>query len=345
MTVGLGDHDALGVLWAIMSQWNPCLAVGRLWLAAALSLLLPSLAAAQATTTRTSVGPGGVQGNAESVDPAISANGRWVVFASTASNLVAGDTNGFEDVFARGPDAVSGSNITTLVSLGAGGAQGNNASNTPAISANGRYVTFRSAASNLVAGDTNGVGDVFVRDQALGTTTRVSVASGGSQGTGDSHSPSISANGQWIAFASAASNLVPGDTNSQQDVFVHDQLTGTTTRISVGPGGVQGNDVSWQPSISADGRWVAFSSLASNLVPDDTNQAFDVFVHDRQTQTTARVSVATGGTRETASVESRRSAPTAAGWRLPRWPPPSCPATRPSRTSSSTTARPARRRV
>jgi Tol biopolymer transport system component len=278
-----------------MCPSNPCVSISRLLLAVALTVLLPALVGAQSTTTRISVGPGGAEGSADSVDPVISANGRWVAFASRATSLVAGDTNGFEDVFARGPDAVTGSDITRIVSVGSGGAQGNNASNTPAISANGRYVAFRSTASNLVADDTNGAADVFVRDQEFGTTTRVSVATGGTQGNGDSNSPSISANGQWIAFASAASNLVPGDTNNQQDVFVYDQLTGTTTRVSVGPGGVQGNDVSWQPAISADGRWVAFASLASNLVPDDTNQAFDVFVHDRQTQATTRVSVATGG--------------------------------------------------
>jgi Tol biopolymer transport system component len=279
------------VLLAIMSQWSRRRPVSRLLLATACGLLVPALVAAQSSTARVSMGPGGVQGNAESYDPALSAEGRWVAFASRATNLVNGDTNALEDVFTHNHQT----GTTRLVSVSSGGTQGNAASNSPAISANGRYVAFRSSASNLVGSDTNQAFDVFVHDQANGTTTRVSVATGGAQGNDQSGAPSISASGQWIAFASAASNLVPNDTNNQQDVFVYDQLTRTTTRVSVGAGGAQGNDVSWQPAISADGRWVAFASQANNLVAGDTNLAFDVFVHDRQTRTTTRASVATAG--------------------------------------------------
>ncbi|HUE85229.1 MAG TPA: hypothetical protein VMO26_04055, partial [Vicinamibacterales bacterium] len=112
------------------------------------------------------------------------------------------------------------------------------------------------------------------------TTTRVSVGSDGTPGNGNSSVPAISADGRWVAFESWASNLVAGDTNGFSDIFAHDRQTGTTTRVSVGPGGVQGDGLSYRSAISADGRWVAFDSGSSNLVPDDTNFLGDVFVHD-----------------------------------------------------------------
>jgi|GEM_PF-1585857 len=186
--------------------------------------------------------------------------------------------------------------VVQRVSVASGGTQGNGDSGCPSISADGRYVAFQSYASNLVPGDTNGTWDVFVHDRLTGQTTRVSVASDGTQGNGDSECPSISADGRYVAFASLASNLVPGDTNGTWDVFVHDRLTGQTTRVSVASGGAQGNSGSWCPSISADGRYVAFQSYASNLVPGDTNGVLDVFVHDRLTGQTTRVSVASDGT-------------------------------------------------
>jgi len=265
-------------------------------LAGALLLIPPAGAAAQPTTTRVSVGPGGVQGNAGSGDlgTAISADGRWVAFFSYASNLVTGDTNGEPDVFVY--DQQTGA--TTRVSVGPGGAQANGASDYPAISADGRWVAFNSSASNLVAGDTNGAGDVFVHDQQTGTTTRVSVGPAGVQGdasSGGYGGAAISADGRWVVFDSRASNLVAGDTNGMIDMFVHDRQTGTTTLASLGPGGVQGNDWSLYAAISADGRWVAFHSYASNLVAGDTNGTIDAFVFDQQTGTTTRVSVGTGG--------------------------------------------------
>jgi Tol biopolymer transport system component len=242
-------------------------------------------------TTRVSVASDGTQGNGDSGCPSISADGRYVAFASLASNLVPGDTNGTWDVFVH--DRLTGQ--TTRVSVASDGAQGNSGSWCPSISADGRYVAFQSYASNLVPGDTNGVLDVFVHDRLTGQTTRVSVASDGAQGNGDSECPSISADGRYVAFQSYASNLVPGDTNLVRDIFVHDRLTGQTTRVSVASDGTQGNDHSRFPSISADGRYVAFASLASNLVPGDTNGKQDIFVHDRLTGQTTRVSVASGG--------------------------------------------------
>jgi hypothetical protein len=186
---------------------------------------------------------------------------------------------------------------TTLVSVDSAGAQGNGTSSATSISADGRYVAFDSSATNLVPGDTNGFWDIFVRDRQTGTTERVSVDSGGTQGNNDSHSSSISADGRYVAFQSNATNLVSGDTNGYADIFVHDLQTGVTTLVSVDSSGMQGDLWSDFASISADGRYVAFASNADNLVSGDTNGYFgdDVFVHDLQTGATTRVSVDSAG--------------------------------------------------
>jgi Tol biopolymer transport system component len=181
---------------------------------------------------------------------------------------------------------------TTRVSIASDGTQANSDSCFLSVSADGRYVAFYSLATNLVVGDTNDVPDIFVHDRQTGETTRVSVASDGTQASGSSFLPSISADGRTVAFESGATNLVPGDTNGVTDVFVHDRQTGETARVSVGSDGTQANQVSYDPSVSADGRYVAFYSEASNLVPGDTNNEWDVFRHDRETGQTTRVSVA-----------------------------------------------------
>jgi len=244
------------------------------------------------TTTRVSVDSGGNEANGLSLDPSISANGRYVAFASVASNLVSGDTNGFPDIFVRDTQT----STTFRVSVDSGGNEANGRSFAPSISADGRYVAFWSVASNLVSGDTNGAADIFVRDTQTSTTTRVSVDSGGNEANGPSYDPSISADGRYVAFVSEASNLVSGDTNGYQDIFVRDTQTSTTFRVSVDSGGTQANGFSFAPSISADGRYVAFVSEASNLVSGDTNGYQDIFVRDTQTSTTFRVSVDSGGT-------------------------------------------------
>jgi Tol biopolymer transport system component len=142
-------------------------------------------------------------------------------------------------------------------------------------------VAFISEASNLVPGDTNAVQDIFVRDTAKGRTTRVSVSSAGTQANDASYDPSISADGRYVAFRSYASTLVAGDTNGWGDIFVRDTAKGRTIRVSLSSEGGQGNlDSDWA-SISADGRYVAFSSEASNLVAGDTNETSDIFVRDR----------------------------------------------------------------
>jgi hypothetical protein len=225
-------------------------------------------------TTRVSVSSVGGQGNDFSSGPALSADGRYVAFESTASNLVAGDTNGSGDVFVH--DRQTGA--TTRVSVSSTGEQGNGNSFRAALSADGRYVAFESTASNLVAGDTNGTSDIFVHDRQTGATTRVSVSSAGEQGNNNSFRSALSANGRYVAFYSLASNLVAGDTNGRWDVFVHDRQTGVTRRVSVSSAGVQGNHDSMWPALSADGRYVAFDSVASNLVPGDTNETWDVFI-------------------------------------------------------------------
>ena len=167
----------------------------------------------------------------------------------------------------------------------------NDSSVSPSISAHGRFVTFSSIATNLVSGDPNGgeLGRLRCNSQT-DTTWRVSLGSGGAQGNGSSGGSTISANGRFVAFSWVATNLVPDDTNGKSDIFVRDRKTSTTIRVNFGPGGVQGNGGSGIATISADGRFVAFKSGASNLVPGDTNETQqDIFV--RQTGTTERVSL------------------------------------------------------
>jgi Tol biopolymer transport system component len=251
------------------------------------------------TTERVSLSSAEEQANGESWAAAISGDGRYVAFYSSAANLVSGDANNVEDIFVR--DRQVGT--TTRVSVASGGAEANGASNGwLAISGTGRYVAFTSDATNLVAGDTNGSGDVFVRDRdtdADGTfdeagavsTTRVSVSSGGAQSNGESYYAAISGDGRYVAFGSEATNLVASDTNGYGDVFVRDRQMASTTRVSLDSAGVQGNAGSFAPAINADGQYVAFHSYATNLVAHDTNAATDVFVRDRQAGTTTLVSV------------------------------------------------------
>jgi hypothetical protein len=243
------------------------------------------------TTERASVGSTGTQPNGDCSYPSISSDGRYVAFHSSASNLVAGDTNNASDIFVR--DRQTGT--TELASVDSNGVQGNGDSLYPSISNDGRYVSFQSSASNLVTGDTNTAVDVFVRDRQNGTTERVSVDSSGGQANASSYAPSMSGDGRYVAFYSLASSLVSMDTNLSSDVFVRDRQSGTTALVSVNSSGMQANGNSYYPSISGDGRFVAFWSLASNLVAGDTNNLADVFVRDSQSGTTERVSVDTTG--------------------------------------------------
>jgi Tol biopolymer transport system component len=305
-------------------------------------------------TRRVSVSSSGAEGNAPSFSPSISADGRYVAFASTARNLVHGDTNGVVDVFVRDRWA----HQTQRVSISSSGAQANAVSTEASISADGNHVAFASAASNLVAQDSNAKFDIFVRDRSAERTRRVSLSSSGEQANAASHLPSISydgnvvafnsfatnlanedtngvldgfvrereakqtrrvsisssgeqanaatafaavsASGRFVAFQSAATNLVGADSNGGiVDVFIRDRSARQTELVSVSSEGIEGNHPSYLPAISADGRYVAFQSFASNLVEDDTNALSDVFVRDRSAGATRRASVGFDGTQAT----------------------------------------------
>jgi Tol biopolymer transport system component len=275
------------------------------WLAAGVFVFASrSPASAQETTGLVSVNSSGRQGNGASglndpsydgdIGTVISADAAVVAFGSEASNLVSGDTNGKRDVFLR--DRAAGT--TELVSVDSSGIQGNGDSGFASISGDGRYVAFMSSASNLVANDKNGHWDVFVRDRSTGVTERVSVGAAGFGGNADSGGPSISADGRYVVFSGAASNLVAGDTNGVSDVFLRDRTAGTTERISVDSSGGEANDDSWSdrgPLISSDGSLVVFSSRAWNLVANDRNYYSDIYLRDRSAGTTELLSVSSSG--------------------------------------------------
>ena len=222
----------------------------------------------------------------------ISADGAHVAFMSGHTALVADDTNMTLDVFVHH----SATGVTERASVAADGSELLGESYSASISGSGRFVAFESNATTVVPGDENFSNDIFVRDLVADTTERASVTPGGGWSSGYASYPDISADGRHVAFQSSGADLVPGDTNALQDVFVHDRDTGSTVRISVASGGTQATGgASGDAAISADGRFVAFESTATNLSADDTNAASDVFVHDMRTGTTERVSVSTAG--------------------------------------------------
>jgi Tol biopolymer transport system component len=291
------------------------------------------------TTIRVSIHSNGTtEGDNRSNSPSISGDGRHVAFESWATNLVATGGDAFPDIYVHDRDAdgngtyddpAPGGISTVRVSVDSDGNEQVGESLAPSISGDGRYVAFQSNA-DLVVTDTNGFTDIYVHDRDADgdgiydepgaiSTIRVSVASGGGEATGDSNSPSISADGRYVAFDSDAADLVGLDNNGKFDIFVHDRDAdgnGTyddpapggisTVRVSVDSSGSQGNGHSYSPSISGDGRYVAFYSEANNLVGSDSNASTDVFVHDRDADgdgiydepgaiSTIRVSVASGG--------------------------------------------------
>ncbi len=302
------------------------------------------------TTELVSRRPNGNAGNGVAVQPDVSGDGRFVVWSSNASNLVAGDTNGTWDVFLRDmqlgvtelisrdssgnlaslrsdspritPDGqyvvfesdaalvpgdtnaqkdvyrlTRSTGALVLVSVTAAGTQGNNWSFHAAPSADGSRVVFTSFADNLVPGDTNNQPDVFVKELPQGLLTRVNVSTAGAQANNETTWPSISGDGSTVTFCSAASNLVSGDTNNNWDCFAHSLVNGATTRLNVQPNGLQANSYVRSPTaLSHDGNLVVFASLATNLVAGDTNGKQDIFLRDRLTQVTTRLSLdASGG--------------------------------------------------
>jgi Tol biopolymer transport system component len=244
------------------------------------------------TITRVSLGVGGAEANAASSSAKISGDGRHVVYLSTATNLAAGITNGRQHVFVY--DRVMGT--TACVSVSSSGTPASDNSFSPAISSNGRYVVFESYATNLAGTDADAVADVFLRDRGAdyndtaGVTTLISANTSGTQPTGESRFPAISRNGLFVSFAATGMTLVNGGASSARDIYLWDLNRNTLERISVASSALANGDSSYS-SISDDGNTVAFASLATNLVSGDTNAKQDVFVRNRQTGITTRVSL------------------------------------------------------
>lgn len=229
------------------------------------------------TTVRVSTPWNGGEANSVSYACSLSGDGRCVLFTSAATNLVPGDTNDCNDVFLRDLE------LGTLerVNLTHDGLQANAGAYSAWPSGDARFVFFDSDASDLVPNDSNGATDVFVRDRVLASTWRASVTALGGETDGYSWSPAITPDARFSAFTSSATNLAPGDTNAHDDVYLHDGLSGAVTRVSLGVGGGQAEEFCDYATLSGDGRFIAFESTASNLVPNDHNRDRDVFVVDR----------------------------------------------------------------
>jgi len=250
------------------------------------------------TTSRISMAYDETQTNADSWEVSISYNGNYIVYSSDASNIVTADTNGARDVFlynriTEATSRVSMANGSTTLA-------GNNTSDQPFISGNDRYIAFRSAANNLVAGDGNNATDIFVRDRQTNATYRVSVDSAGVEGDGDSYAPTLSETGRFVAFGSVATNLDAADGDTIRDVFVHDRNPDTTTLVSISTSSNKGDLESYTPFISGNGSFVVFASQATNLddINPDTNGYADIYLRDLAAlpPETTRVSVSFFGT-------------------------------------------------
>lgn len=234
---------------------------------------------------------GSTQGNQNSTSGGISGDGRYVLFESFATNLVAGDTNGTLDIFIydRELDTTERVNLTDGDSESVLGAQYAD------MSGDARYVVFESQTDNLVAGDTNFSSDIFIRDRTLGTTTRVSTSALGAESDAGGYEPTISDDGRYVAFRSSATNLVTGFDDGVSQIYVKDTQTGALEVASKADDGTPGDTISRYSFISGNGRYVAFKSSATNLVPNDTNNKIDVFVYDTQEDTIERVNVSSSG--------------------------------------------------
>ncbi len=261
------------------------------------ALLAVNAAAALAATT-VRVAPPSVDPNGPSQQPSVSSNGRYVAFSSRASNL--GPVVGNQQVWnIYVYDRMTGA--TTLVSSGQGGAPANGDSTVPSISADGQVVAFASTATNLVAGTSKNVNEIYVR-VGSGPLRVLTVGFGGVQPDADSSQPVVSANGRFVAFTSSADDLIAGDDNGNSDVFVVDLVTGSLTRASVTSSGVQARGASYNPSISADGHLVSFTSGARNLTRGLRKRFPNVFVHDMNSRQTRLVSVSNRRREQNASI-------------------------------------------
>ena len=253
-------------------------------------------------------------GDGESINPKISADGRYVVFQSLASNFADDDNNGAYDIYLRDLQK----NTLTLISSDAKKVQGNNASISPSLSANGLNIAFASDADNLIGFttipdatkpdvvktapiDNNGNRDVFVKNVTTGEIQLISKNTKGLSANGVSDSPSLSADGQKIAFRSFAMDLTASTvSDGGANIFVKDLTKNTTQQITLATDGTLANGESWNPVISPDGNYVAFLSNASNLIVDDTNNVADVFVKNLLTGDLTRFS--DGGTGDATDV-------------------------------------------
>lgn len=242
----------------------------------------------QALTTRISVAANGTEGDGNSFTPAISTDGHWAAFVSGATNLAGVPTNGFWQVHLKNLQ----SGAVTLASVSSAGMLGNGHALDPALSGDGRFVAFESVATNLVTGTVNAWVDVFVHDTVTLSTTLISVATDGTPGNAASENATLSGDGRYVVFQSNANNLVGDDFSPYTDIFVRDRDVDEdgvfdepdevlTLRVSQNVNGVAANGVSTDPSISANGRWLVFTSSADNLVAGDTNSADDIFLYDR----------------------------------------------------------------
>ncbi|MFL5130485.1 MAG: hypothetical protein ACJ8DD_10105 [Microvirga sp.] len=297
---------------------------------------------------RLSTTAGGAQANGGNSTAHFSSDGRFVVFTSAATNLVAGDTNNFDDIFLKdlttgavtllsttangtqtngnssnaqlsqdghlmvfssvatnlGSSSILFSDIflkdlitgaVTVVTNAADGTRANGLSSHARFSPDGHSVVFESSANNLVTGDANNQIDIFLKDLDTGAVTLVTNTADGTQGNGRSSDARLSADGHFVTFTSVATNLVAGDTNDASDIFLKDLNTGSVTRLSTAADGTQANGRSYDARFSADGRFVVFTSEASNLVADDTNGVSDVFLKDLTTGAITRLSTAANG--------------------------------------------------
>jgi len=244
-------------------------------------------------TQRVSVDSAGAEADGASSSPSISAGSEFVVFKSDATNLVVDDNNGVSDVFLR--DLQNGTTLRVSLNSTGNEANGQSQVSLSAISGDRRYIVFRSEATNLVSGDSNGINDLFIRDTVNNTTEIVSVHTDGTQSDQGSVPGSISADGRFVVFSTSSTTLVSDDTNGASDVFLRDIVNSTTTRVSVNSTGEEGDASSVSPGISGNGRYVVFASSATNLVIDDTNIMRDIFVKDLQSNEIARVSVSATG--------------------------------------------------
>ena len=254
---------------------------------------------------RVSIDSMGVAADDSSQRLAISENGRWVAFSSQATNLVTGDTNGRRDIFVH--DRITGDTERVSIGTGESGPEGDLDSSACDISDDGRFVVFATSATTFSGFDTNGVADIYVRDRLLHLTTRVSLKTGGAQGDAGSSDPRISGDGRYITFSSDATNLVDGDIQGEEDVFLHDRMENTTIRISENAAGEGGNARNSSPEISADGGVVGFISFADNLADDDENERGDLYLYEVETRFLTRVNNDVGGAEPNNSVSGRCS--------------------------------------